>query len=74
MRTQHPPFWIGLTIIFTIIFILFFSNAIIEQYGILKTVAFTLIGVFVIWIVYFIRAYIFSNIKLNENDDANLKE
>jgi hypothetical protein len=67
MSIKHPPLWIGFTLVLTIIFILLFSTAIVDEYGIIKTTFFTLLGVIVIWIVYFIRANIFS--KMGDSND-----
>ena len=66
MHRLIHPFWIGFTIILTLIFIILFPTAIISQYGPIKTAFFTLIGVSVIWAVYFVRAHIFSKLSSEE--------
>ena len=66
MGRLFHPFMTVITIVLTLIFIILFPAAIINQHGPFKTAIFTLIGVTVIWIVYFIRAYIFSKILSEE--------
>jgi len=67
MRKLFHPFWVGFTIVLSLIFIIVFPTAIVSRYGPLKTTIFTLIGISVIWIVYLVRAYIFSNFSSEEN-------
>jgi hypothetical protein len=67
MRKLFHPFWTWFTIILTLIFVVLLPASIISRLGLFKTAIFTLIGVAVIWIVYFIRAFIFSKFLSEEN-------
>jgi len=61
MSKYVSKFWITFTLILSIVFIALFVPLTVESIGIVKTVVYTLIALLVIWGVYFIRAYIFSN-------------
>ena len=61
MSKYVSKFWITFTVILSIVFIALFVPITVESIGIVKTVVYTLIALLVIWGVYFIRAYIFSN-------------
>ena len=65
MKKLYDPFWIGVTIVFSVIFIILLPISIIEKHGTVKTIVFTLIGVVFIWVTYFVRAYFFSNDSKN---------
>jgi hypothetical protein len=73
MRQLFHPFWIGLTIVLTLVFIILFPASIISRHGPFRTTIFTLIGVSVIWIVYFVRAYILSNFSSEESETKKKK-
>ena len=67
MRKLFHPFWTGFTIVLILIFVILFPASIISRHGLYKTVVFTVLGVSIIWIVYFVRACIFSNFSSEEN-------
>lgn len=71
MKDLLNPFWIIITVIISVVFGVLFYPAVVGEHGELKTILYTALGILVIWIVYFIRAYIFSNIfnnRKSEND------
>jgi len=59
--------WISITIILCVVFVVLFFPVAAERVGTLKSILFTLIGIAVIWIVYYLRASIFSKI-CSKND------
>jgi hypothetical protein len=61
MKKLHDPFWIGVTVVLSIIFVILLPISIIEKHGVVKTIVFTLVGLIFIWVTYFIRAYFFSD-------------
>ena len=66
MRKLFSPFWVSITILFTVIFIVLLPLTILQRYGLPKTILFTSIGVICIWVVYIIRAFIFSGFTQEE--------
>ncbi|MFC1502388.1 hypothetical protein ACFL6A_03145 [bacterium] len=60
IRKLFSPFWVGITLLFTVIFVVLLPLSILHRYGLPKTILFTSIGVICIWVVYIIRAFIFS--------------
>jgi hypothetical protein len=66
MKKLYDPFWIGVTIGLSVIFVILLPISIIEKHGTVKTIVFTLIGVVFIWVTYFVRAYFFSNDSKNK--------
>lgn len=60
MRKLYNPFWVGVTVILSLIFAVMLPVSIIETQGTALTILYTVIGLIVIWAVYFVRAYIFS--------------
>ena len=67
MRKYFNTFWVIFTVILSVTFVVLFSFVLAEGLGIAKIVIYNLIGLIVIWIVYFIRAYIFTK-YFSEND------
>ena len=72
MIKQFHPFGFGFTVILTLLFLILSPSTIIDNQGIVITIIFTSLGIIVIWIVYFIRSYIFSKFSSNE-DEINEK-
>jgi len=61
MKNLYDPFWIGVTAVLSIIFVILLPISIIEKHGVVKTIVFTLVGLIFIWVTYFVRAYFFSD-------------
>ena len=61
MKKLYDPFWVSVTTVLSVIFIILLPISIIEKHGTVKTIFFTLIGVVFIWVTYFVRAYFFSD-------------
>ncbi len=52
--------WVIITIVLSVVFIMVFLPLTIKSVGSAKATSYTVTGVAVIWIVYFVRAYLFS--------------
>lgn len=70
MKKLFNKFWIVITIILSLIFIGLFLPLTTRSLGFTKAFSYTMTGLAVIWIVYFVRAYIFSDMghDKSEND------
>lgn len=53
-------FWIAATIVLSVLFAVLFFPEVQARYGLGLSVLFTGVGIAVIWVVYFVRAYVFS--------------
>ncbi|MCF8242616.1 MAG: hypothetical protein K9J16_14655 [Melioribacteraceae bacterium] len=53
MSRYFHPFWIGFTILITILFVLLFSAIMINELGPSQTSIFTVAGIILIWAIYF---------------------
>lgn len=60
MSRLYSKFWVNVTVVLSLIFIILGFPTFQREHGFVSAFVFTFIGVSVIWIVYFIRAYIFS--------------
>ena len=70
MIKYFNKFWFTFTAILCTVFVVLFFPMTIEKVGIGKAIIYTIIGLVVIWIVYFVRAYIFTQIfSDNTNSD-----
>ena len=63
MKKYNRKFWFTVTAVLSIIFALLFYNYSKDIVGDSDVTIYTILGVLVIWIVYFILAYVFSKIK-----------
>ena len=61
MARLYHPFWVGVTILLSAVFGILFFPVVHEKYGLPMSIALTLLGVAVIWIIYIVRAQIFSS-------------
>ena len=61
MKKLYDPFWVSVTVVLSVIFVIVLPLSIIEKHGTVKTIVFTLVGAVFIWITYFVRAYFFSD-------------
>ena len=66
MKKHKEKLWFTITVILSIIFALLFYNVAIENVRDSDATIYTILGVLVIWIVYFVRGYIFSKLKKKE--------
>lgn len=62
----YSPMWISITAILSIVFAVLFFPIAKEHWGAFWSVVSTLAGVAVIWLVYVIRAYIFTSAGWNK--------
>jgi hypothetical protein len=65
MARFYNRFWIGMTVVLCGIFAVLLFPAIRPGHGTLNAALYTLLGILVIWAVYFVRVYVFS--RLDEN-------
>ena len=62
MASLYSRFWVNVTIVLSVVFAVLFFPEINSKYGFLKSVILTAAGAIFIWVIYFIRAYIFTHI------------
>lgn len=67
MPRLYNKFWVNVTIVLSLIFIILGFPIFQRKYGFISAFIFTFISVSVIWIVYLIRAYIFSTFENESN-------
>ena len=60
MKKLFSSFWFLLTVFLSAIFVVLFYPAIKENVGNSEAVLLSIVGVLVIWIVFFVRARMFS--------------
>ena len=70
MRNLFSPFWVGFTVVLTILLIVLLPLSILSKWGLVRTLIFTSLGVIFIWAVYFIRAWIFSGFEREKNNET----
>jgi quinol-cytochrome oxidoreductase complex cytochrome b subunit len=68
MNKHSNKTWIIITVIFCVVFVILFYPIAAERVGHPKAIVYTLIGLLVIWLIYFIRAYVFSKIFSKKNN------
>ena len=61
MQKFSNKFWLYLTIALSLIFMILFFPTASDEVGLLKGAIYTIVGILVIWIVFFIRSYLFSD-------------
>ena len=62
MTRRHSGFWIGFTIVLSIIFAALFFPGVYGRCSLTESLIYTGLGVAVIWGVYFVRAAIFARV------------
>ena len=67
MSRLYSKFWVNVTIVLSLIFIFLSFQIFQQKHGFVSAFIYTFIGVSVIWIVYLIRAYIFSSFDQKKN-------
>jgi len=67
MSKYFNKYWIAASILLSLDFAVLFYPVAAERVGHLKAIGFTMAGLAVIWIVYVIRAMIFSRIPSKRN-------
>lgn len=63
MPRFHSRFWVIVTFLLSLIFAVLFLPLVFERYALGEAILLTAAGIIVIWGVYFIRAYIFSRMR-----------
>lgn len=58
----YNGFWVGVTTVLSVVFAALFFPMIIPKYSLALSILFTAAGVIFIWIVYFVRAVIFTGL------------
>jgi hypothetical protein len=71
MKQYLNRFWILITVLVCVAFIAVFLPLSIDSIGMAKAISYTLTGVAVIWIVYFIRSYIITGFHSKSDDENN---
>ena len=66
MTKNKKKLWFTITVVLSIIFALIFYNVANKNVGDSDATIYTILGVLVIWIVYFLRGYVISKIKKKE--------
>ena len=69
IRKYYSGFWVGFTIILSMIFSILFFPAIRGNYSFMQSILLTAAGVILIWVVYIVRAMIYIRIFGNGKDD-----
>jgi glycopeptide antibiotics resistance protein len=72
MARLFSGFWVGFTVVLCVIFAGLFYPMIREKYDFLLSIAFTVAGVCLIWVVYFVRAHIFSRMEEDQENRKNV--
>ena len=62
MTRRRNGFWTGLTLVLSIAFAALFFPMVYGRYTLTESLAFTGLGVLVIWGIYFVRSAIFSRV------------
>jgi hypothetical protein len=66
MTRLFSAFWVAVTIVFSIMFTALFFPLVLDRYGPLPAFLLTVLGLLIIWAVYFVRALIFSRMDSTE--------
>lgn len=66
--------WIMITAILSVVFTALFLPLASGEVGLLKAVTYNAIGLLVIWIVYFVRAYLFTILFSDKGDRSHSAE
>ena len=60
MARLYNTFWVGVTLVLSVIFVVMFVPVVQGKYGFPKSVLLTLVCLLVIWVSYLVRAHVFS--------------
>ena len=63
MSRYYNRFWVIFTVVLCAVFAVLFFPVINNEYGLTKAALLTLAGIAVIWIVYFVRANVFTSME-----------
>ena len=74
MQRLYSRFWVSVTVLLCVIFAVLFYPETRDRYGVSQALLFTAAGIAVIWIVYLVRAYIFSRLYQNERRNTADRE
>lgn len=66
MSGLYNKFWVNVTIVLSIIFIILGLPAFLKSHSIAVSILITVVGVSFIWVTYFIRAYMWSDRENNK--------
>jgi len=66
-KKYYNGIWVTATVILSVVFAVLFFPYILPTCGFTGSLFLTLLGLLVIWTVYFLRAYIFTSIWPDEN-------
>ena len=69
MASLYSRFWVNVTIVLSVVFAVLFFPEMNHRYGFLRSVLLTAAGVIFIWIIYIIRAYIFTHIWPDDTEN-----
>lgn len=72
MANPVRSMWIALPVLLSIIFAVLFYPVVSQSYGQGASVGLTVAGICVIWVVYFVRAYVFA--RMFETSSRNKDE
>jgi hypothetical protein len=68
MVKLYNKFWVNVTIVLSLIFIILGLPAFLKSHSAAVSVLITVVGVCFIWITYFIRGYMWSNTDQNKKE------
>lgn len=63
MTRLYSRFWLVVTLVLSVIFIVLFYPIVQDRYGFTGSILLTAGGLLVIWVVYVARAYIFTSFE-----------
>ena len=66
MAKLFDKFWVNVTIVLSIIFIILGLPAFLKSHSIAVSILITVVGVCFIWVTYFVRAYMWSDRENNK--------
>jgi membrane-bound ClpP family serine protease len=66
MRNLYDKFWVKVTIVLSLIYIVLGFPAFLKSHSVAVSILLIVVGVFLIWITYLIRAYFWSDKEMNE--------
>ena len=66
MARRYSRIWTGLTMMLSVVFAVLFFPAVHARYTLTESLAYTILGLIVIWGVYFTRAAILSHVFSRE--------
>ena len=74
MGRLYSPFWVGFTLLLSVVFVVLFYPMVHEKYGLSTAVLLTVVCLVVIWVNYLVRAHIFSQWSKDKSDKRSARD